>query len=243
MCPESAILAKQAMQAKHPETPGSGCVRWHEGPLRFGYSEKKFSYAHVRRLAPGFRWLSLKHTHSAVVFAAATCKSRAAGDGLILGRADGPVAILIRTADCVPLFFWDVGYRWAGILHVGWRGLQQGIEKKALARLEQAGIGPEQLHFFFGPAIEGKCYMVREDVYASFARHSFREKIFSPAVGGKYALDIKAGIRHSLLEAGAAAERIKDSGLCTFCLTDRFPSYRRDGPDAGRIYNFLFFRN
>ncbi len=56
-------------------------------------------------------------------------------------------------------------------------------------------------------------------------------------------MDLTSGLKLSLAALGVAAERIQDSGLCTFCSAGRFPSYRRDGKTGKRIFNFLLLKS
>jgi copper oxidase (laccase) domain-containing protein len=100
----------------------------------------------------------------------------------------------------------------------------------------------KKYYFYLGPAIEKKCYQVGEDVRLLFRDNPYTKNIFTSRRGGKYLMDLKAGLTMSMLNAGIATTQIKDCGLCTFCLKDHFPSYRRDGKTGKRIYNFLSLR-
>jgi copper oxidase (laccase) domain-containing protein len=84
---------------------------------------------------------------------------------------------------------------------------------------------------------------VGEELPRLFAGKKYGKEIFSKMGPGKYAMDLKAGLKLSLAALGVAAERIQDSGLCTFCSGGRFPSYRRDGKTGKRIFNFLLLKS
>jgi len=159
---------------------------------------------------------------------------------------------VIETADCTPLFFWyhdSTNYSIGGVVHIGWRGLLKGIEKKLLELLAAkfVNIDIRQLNVFLGPAIEKNCYEVGPDLYEMFSPKTYRDDIFSPLDikrdrEYKYLLDVKKGIRLSLRESGIPDQRIWESTLCTFCEKDRFPSYRRCPIPGKRIYNFLLLK-
>ncbi|HEX7502834.1 MAG TPA: polyphenol oxidase family protein [Acidobacteriota bacterium] len=206
--------------------------------LVFGFSGADFPAADLKRLFPDQPLLFLKQVHSDRIVAAAEWRAGLEADGLFLDRP-GAVAV-IQTADCLPLFFFDDARRRGGVIHVGWRGLQSGIEEKLAARL---GADLGSYSFFLGPAIEKKCYEVGEELPRLFANKKYGREIFSIKGGGKYLMDLKAGLKLSLAALGVAAERIQDSGLCTFCSRGRFPSYRRDGRTGKRIFNFLLLKN
>ena len=112
----------------------------------------------------------------------------------------------------------------------------------------EKSIPPADVYFHLGPAIEKKCYEVGPDLHQAFAEKSYRDAIFSRKPGGgqgkdeKYVMDVKKGICNSLRESGVPARNVSDSPLCTFCHTERFPSYRRDKAAGRRIYNFLMLK-
>ena len=203
----------------------------------FGFSELNFSAAALKRFFKPQPLLFLKQIHSARIVKAREWQTGSESDGLFLEKP-GPVAV-IQTADCLPLFFFDNDFTVGGVIHVGWRGLWQGIEKKLL---EMVPGNIEKYFFYLGPAIEKKCYPVGEELYRLFRDKPYAEKIFTPRRDGKYLMDLKAGLIMSLLNAGIAAAQIQDCCLCTFCSKNRFPSYRRDGKTGKRIYNFLSLR-
>lgn len=205
-----------------------------EKHLLFGYTTIDFSSRDLKLLFPSLPLLFLKQVHSQRILSDAEWHAGSEADGLLLERP-GVVAV-IQTADCLPLFYWDRRRRRGGILHVGWRGLQQGIEEQLAVRL---GKELGEFSFFLGPAIEQGCYEVGEELLDLFAGKPYNKGIFSPVRPGKYQLDIKSGLKLSLASAGVAAERIGDCGLCTYCSPELFPSFRRDGGTGRRIFNFL----
>jgi polyphenol oxidase len=203
----------------------------------FGFSEINFSAVALQRFFKPQPLLFLKQIHSTRILKDNEWQAGSEGDGLLLEKS-GPVAV-IQTADCMPLFFFNNNFTVGGVIHIGWRGLWQGIEK---ILLEMVPGARENYFYFMGPAIEKKCYPVGEELYRLFKDKPYGDKIFTPLDAGKYLMDLKAGLNLSLLNGGIAAVRIQDCGLCTFCSKNRFPSYRRDGKTGKRIFNFLTLR-
>jgi len=206
--------------------------------LLFGYTTAGFTSAALQRFLAMQPLLFLKQVHGSRIVSQADWRPAIEADGLILDRAGA--AAVIQTADCLPLFFFNDDASRGGVIHVGWRGLQAGIEEKLVARL---GAESDQFNFYLGPGIEKKCYEVGDELPPLFRGKAYGERIFAPLASGKYSLDIKAGLAFSLQAAGIAAGRIRDSGLCTFCSHGRFPSYRRDGKTGRRIFNFLLLKS
>jgi polyphenol oxidase len=213
---------------------GHGIHIFDNGRMILGFTETGFSAVSLRRYFPSRPLLFLKQVHSDRIVTGNDWWTGLEGDGLFLDRPQG-VAV-IQTADCLPLFFYKDDFSRGGVVHIGWRGLWQGIEKKLIQLL----AGERNNYFFYlGPAIEKSCYEVGEELPGLFADKAYAAHIFTKLATGKYAMDIKAGVTLSLLASGIAADRIGDSHLCTFCSQNRFPSYRRDGKTGKRIYNFF----
>ncbi len=157
---------------------------------------------------------------------------------LLLERP-GIVAV-VQTADCLPLFFFNDERSRGGILHVGWRGLQQGIEEKLGERL---GGGLGRLSLLPGAGHRKKMLRGRRGAARIICEEVLCQRIIQHHVAAASTLmDLKGGLKLSLAALGVAPGRIQDSGLCTFCSGGRFPSYRRDGKTGRRIFNFLLLK-
>lgn len=213
--------------------------------VTMGFTETRTTLRDLAALFRDRELVELKQVHSDIIRHPGKNKPGAEwdcnteGDGIILDRPDR-VAV-IKTADCTPLFFWDQDGSIGGVLHIGWQGLLKSIEKKLLERLAQMGVNPAEIFFYMGPAIEKSCYEVGPDLYEKFAVHGFCNHIFEshPLNRGKFVMDVKRGIRLSLEAEGVPGDRIGESGLCTYCDSERFPSYRRHRGSGQRIYSFL----
>jgi YfiH family protein len=211
-----------------------------------GFTEIGFKLNDLSTYFAVQQMLELKQIHSNITRFASQTEPGMKGDGIILDQPG--IMAIIKTADCTPLFFLDCQYSIGGLIHIGWQGLLKGIEKKLVGLLEEKSIPLKNLLFYLGPAIEKRCYEVGPELYEKFSITPYREDIFSykPHQGErerKYLMDVKKGISLSLQESGIPGHRIVDSGLCTFCEGQRFPSYRRDRGTDTRIYNFLLLKN
>lgn len=215
-----------------------------------GFTEIHFSFTDLSSLFGPCKLIELEQVHSDIIHISSQIKPDSEGDGIILDQKD--TMAVIKTADCTPLFFWHQGSTdcaIGGVIHIGWRGLLKGIEKKLLQLLAEnfEDIDIRQLNVFLGPSIEKNCYEVGPELYEMFSPKTYRNDIFSPLDTkgpgkNKFLLDVKKGIRLSLEESGIAGQQIWESTLCTFCEKDRFPSYRRCPVPGQRIYNFLLLK-
>jgi YfiH family protein len=133
------------------------------------------------------------------------------------------LAMMLITADCLPVAVARVNGASPAlaILHVGWRGLLEGIAESALAPLLTG-----ELTAVIGPGIGPCCYEVGEEV-----AEPFRERFGDEVLHGRN-LDLYTATEKAL--QGAGCGRVERVEMCTSCHPDLFFSHRRDGRRTGR---------
>jgi len=159
--------------------------------------------------------------------------SRRTGDACITDRPG--VAMMITTADCVPILFHDPVQRVVGLAHAGWRGTVQGVAQATVrAMAAEFGSCAADLQVAIGPAIGPCCFEVHEDVADPFLRR-FPGKELVRGQGNRFNVDLWRANLEILLDAGVPEAQICISRVCTSCREDLFYSYRRDQKVTGRM--------
>ena len=153
---------------------------------------------------------------------------RDAGECDILATELSGVALVVQTADCVPILL--AGARSVAAVHAGWRGSAANAAAAGVAALARLGEAASSLRAFLGPAIGACCYEVGGEVAAQFAGEFLRR-----SCEGRFRLDLAAVNRAQLEAAGVPRANISAHPACTRCGGERFASYRRDGAAAGRM--------
>jgi YfiH family protein len=158
------------------------------------------------------------------------------GDALISDRAE--VHVGVRTADCVPILLVDPTVPVVAAIHAGWRGSAHNIAAATVEELIKGwNTRPEDLRAAIGPSIGVCCYEVGPDVARRFGMWMPElENAQSPVH-----LDLPAINALQLRAVGVSDIWI--SGECTFCIADRFFSFRRDRENAGRMVSFIGLSN
>ena len=168
----------------------------------------------------------------------ASCEVRYASEddrGRIIDGCDGfvtdrPGIVLgVKTADCVPILYFDRKARVIGAAHAGWRGAVGGIAAVTVERMKELGASADDLEVALGPAIMPCCYEVGEDFRQSvinIAGEGFCEKYVKPREGGKYTGDLIGMNLEYLRRAGIKDENISVSGRCTCHEPGLFFSHR-----------------
>ena len=156
----------------------------------------------------------------------------ASADGLIT-KVPGLV-LGIRTADCVPVFFWDPEKRVAGIAHGGWKGVKDGIINQMLKIFEKkCGTKMGDLRIAIGPSIRKCCYEVGNEFLGYFPG------FYKGKDAKKGRLDLVGVIKSRLLKRGVLENHITDTGLCTVCENKKFFSYRVESNTPERILSVI----
>lgn len=154
-------------------------------------------------------------------------------DGLITDRTNLP--LVVRTADCLPVFIFDGKTPAAGIVHAGWRGTKDTITLEAVnAMIREFNSRPENLKVAFGPCIRPKQYEVGPEFCQHFPKEVVCEK-------EKYYFDLALANKNQLTGRGVLEENIYDCRICTF-EDQNYHSFRRDGQAAGRILSMIMMR-
>jgi polyphenol oxidase len=151
------------------------------------------------------------------------------------------LALVVSTADCLPILIHDPVRRAVAAVHAGWRGTAKRIAVQALAAMREAyRTEAGDCRAAIGPGIRRCCFEVDAVVtevmagaLPNWGRHATANR------AGHWLLDI-AGINRALLEAaGVGADRIEDVELCTSCRNDLFFSHRAEKGRTGRMMNFI----
>ncbi len=136
------------------------------------------------------------------------------------------VALVTRSADCVPVLLGAPGQGLIAAVHAGREGLALGVVVRAVEQLRQRGA--LRIQAWVGPHVCGRCYEVPEAMRAAVADSV--PAAYSVTGWDTPALDLGAGVTAQLLAADCWVTRLdrctrEDAGL---------HSHRRDGADAGR---------
>ena len=173
-------------------------------------------------------------------------------DGAYTCATDRVCAVL--TADCIPLLLCNKSGTEIAAIHIGWRGLCQGIIKSALAMFS---ANSRELLAWLGPYISQRNYEVGADVITACLgdkgdrfeicprseQREYKSVPFSQAIlqsrANHWFLDLGQLVKIELLQQGV--EDVYGCNLCTYSRKDLFYSYRRDGV-TGRMASMIWMQ-
>jgi polyphenol oxidase len=214
--------------------------------------------------ATDFQLIPLKQIHSDVIhlFHAAPgdpCR----GDASITNRPG--LLLAVQTADCVPILLVDPKKRAIAAIHAGWRGTLARIATKAIGQMQMHfATNPSDLLAAIGPSIGPCCYEVGTEVATQFhSQFADAPDWFDEFRTGdepnpvqwlnrmppghqpppkNVRLDLKKANRAQLRSTGLRPQNIFSSDLCTACRPDLLFSYRKQGPQSGRLLSVIGLR-
>jgi hypothetical protein len=136
------------------------------------------------------------------------------------------IILTLTGADCFPVYFEEKKAGIIGIAHCGWRGIVSGIIPKIINVILERGGSVEHLYVTIGPGICKKHFEIQEKDSVSFAE--FPEAVIR---GKTLTVDLKKIIRAQARQAGVLRKHMTDTKECTYCLSEKYFSYRRDKPE------------
>lgn len=155
-------------------------------------------------------------------------------DGFITDARNLPLAIF--SADCLSVFLYDPRKPAIGLLHAGWRSSKENIVSCAINLMRSKfNTDPADLFAGFGPCIRGCCYEVAFEFKDSFSSGLVERS-------GHFYLDLAEVNKKQLIDSGVKKDNIFDSGICTYCESNDFFSFRREKEVAGRMISVIALR-
>ncbi len=148
-------------------------------------------------------------------------------DGHVTRRAG--LLLAVTVADCIPVYILHPPSRTVALLHAGWRGTAAGVLEAGVERTCQyAEAAPSELVMHCGIGICGVCYEVGSEVFHA---------VTGEEGDGHPLLNLRENLARRGQRSGLG--RVSVSGWCTAHDSERFHSYRRSGPRAGRMIAYL----
>lgn len=154
----------------------------------------------------------------------------AEADGLITALPG--ICLVIRTADCVPVFVYDPVEKVLGAVHSGWKGTLLDISGRCVRDIARIyGSKPENMYAFILPSIGPESYEVNSDVAKFFSDETVERD-------GRLFVNLWQSVEKSLKKEGVDETRIFNSGICNLKNHRAFYSHRHG--DMGRNLNYAF---
>ncbi|TGM10307.1 laccase domain-containing protein [Leptospira barantonii] len=144
--------------------------------------------------------------------------------------------LCIKTADCMPLFFWSENSSKFVAIHSGWKGTLAGISERTLKlAFDESVLKDGSLFGYLGPCASGLRYEVGDEVACLF-RKEFPECLKQTGAD-KFLLDLELFVQYRLAKNGIVVSFQSDR-ICTMEENSDFFSHRKK--DVGRNLNLIW---
>ena len=180
--------------------------------------------------------VTINQIHSSKILLAESPGFYDYADGII--NKGGDLVCSIKVADCLPIFFVNNISKTIGLVHAGWRGISAGIIEEFVKSIKVCNESVSDFYVLIGPSIKPCCFEIMDDVL-----DKFDSNFYSLIKKNKYRVNLQAWTVNQLIEFGFCKEKINNINKCTYCLNDIYHSYRRDGPNSGRMYALAGWRD
>lgn len=177
-------------------------------------------------------WMEQIHSRNVTTVDGPVSEPVPATDALVTTTPD--LALAVLSADCVPLLLSDESAGVIAAVHAGRVGARIGIVPRVLAEMEKAGAVVSRIGAFMGPAASGRQYEVPAHMQADVEAHLPGSA--TRTLKGTPGLDLRAGIRRQLLEAGVKG--VAEDPRCT--IEDQTLFSHRRGAPTGRIATVIW---
>ena len=156
------------------------------------------------------------------------------GDGLVTQTPNH--ALMMMTADCLPIVLGNAEGTEVANLHAGWRGLAHGIVENTIAEMKTQPVWA-----WMGAAISQPCFEIGAEVKTAFcSKYPELEGAFRTGdKADKFYADLYAIARYILNLQGIAT--VLGGDQCSYTQDQDFYSYRRNAK-TGRMATFVFIQ-
>jgi len=190
------------------------------------FGKKNCTIEDLKSAYPHFQFRQTQQTHSDILIESIPTSENTEADAHFTTQEN--VALIVRTADCIPALVYEPNSGIILAVHAGWRGVENKILLKSLMHLNIK----KNLIVYFGPHILQNSFQVDLEVKNKLEpeSHQFFQK------DNKFYIDLKSILTqqlHSFVEC-------KLNSLELDTLTDhRLHSFRRDKESSGRNLSFV----
>ena len=160
-------------------------------------------------------------------------------DALITNQPEIP--LMVMTADCTPVLFYDHVKQVIAVAHAGRAGALKGIVPKTIQKMcNEFDCHIKNITVVLGPSIGACCYEVGEKIAKEVTQSGYALAVVFE--NGKYSLDVNTIIHHQLKKLEIDTKQIEDLSICNACQNETYFSYRADKQKTGRFAGIIMLK-
>lgn len=253
------------MKILKKSTPGDFVSNWTQHPLGHYqetkdyfafFGNKNSNFENLKLAFPQFAFCRIKQIHSDILVESSLQNTDTSTDGAHsapLQTADAHYtqkpqhALLIATADCMPLLMYHPAGRCVLAIHAGWRGVANRITPKSLSTLRDKNFEANAWKVFIGPHILFQSFEVENSVrdqllLSAPALGRLQDQAIQQFSPQKALVNLELILRSQLSEFSVSESQIEELKIDTLSEGSHH-SYRRDKEQSGRNLSFIVLKS
>lgn len=133
--------------------------------------------------------------------------------------------LTITVADCLPIYFYDKNKKVIALAHAGWRGVTSKIVTKVIeAFTNHYDSDINDIEVFIGPHIKDCHFEIKDNILSQFETSGLVIR------NSKTYVNLSKIVKNQLLQLKINSKSINISEECTYCLSDKYFSFRKGAP-------------
>lgn len=211
-------------------------IRFQNKNVLVGFGGAQDSFEKTKNEYPELHFKKIKQTHSDIVVEASDQVFEA--DAHFSSKPNE--ALIIATADCMPIMIFCEQTLRVAAVHAGWRGVENKIVEKTLNKLISTGSSQKKLHFWVGPHLLQSSFEVDQDVkdLLMSSQYGLKEEEICFYKNNKYYVDLFKIVKSQIVHVTGLAPKIEFLNIDTQTNSD-YHSYRRDQKTKERNLSFI----
>lgn len=149
-------------------------------------------------------------------------------------------ALLIATADCMPIMVYCKQTKRIAAIHAGWRGVVNKITEKTLIKLIASGSSHKNFSIFIGPSILSQSFEVDLDVFEKLSQSGYGldQLPYYSQQGAKYFVNLNQIVNTQIKKCTDGLAQVTFSEIDTKTNLN-YHSYRRGKQSSQRNLSFI----
>ncbi|PIS09152.1 peptidoglycan editing factor PgeF [Candidatus Beckwithbacteria bacterium CG10_big_fil_rev_8_21_14_0_10_34_10] len=219
------------------------------GNVSYKYGLKKEVLKNRQKIAKSLKInlnqiIEMDQVHGSQVKIIKTVKSIikpiASTDGLVTNKRN--VFLMVKTADCLPVFFYDPKNKVIAMVHLGWRGAIEKIFLETLFLMAtEFNSNLKDIIVALGPGIKACCFRHRSLVQSKLPEW---KDFIKKERNGLVSLDLSSFLVSKLQSLGIKRDNIEVNEICTCCSKNYFSHFRelKNKEKKGRFASLIGLR-
>lgn len=152
------------------------------------FGKKNTKIEDLEKYFPQLKFRTIRQTHSRIVLPSVQNSQDTEADAHFTKEKN--VALVVKTADCLPIMIYSSDLEQIAAVHAGWRGVENQITREALKNFKSQDVS-----IYIGPHILKNSFEVQSDVKDQLLKAYYGKENIVESRGDRYLIDLQKIVR------------------------------------------------